>query len=95
MLGVDVQTLHAWEKSGEFVPDRRSAGGTRYYDLGKLIGLGNEDMPTTGYARVSSHDRKNDLGRQQELLEALCAAKGSRHSDCRSRFGPQLPQEGP
>ena len=44
LLGVDVQTLHAWEKSGELVPDRRSAGGTRYYDLGKIMGLGSEDM---------------------------------------------------
>jgi predicted site-specific integrase-resolvase len=79
MLGVDVQTLHAWEKSGELVPDRRSKGGTRYYDLGKIMGLGSEDMPTIGYARVSSHDQKNDLVRQQELLEAFCAAKGWRH----------------
>jgi putative resolvase len=79
MLGVDVQTLRAWEKSGELIPDRRSAGGVRYYDLGKVMGLGSEDMPTIGYARVSSHDQKNDLIRQQELLEAFCAAKGWRH----------------
>jgi predicted site-specific integrase-resolvase len=78
MLGVDVQTLHAWEKSGELVPDRRSSGGTRYYDVAKIMGLGNEDMPTVGYARVSSHDQKADLVRQQELLEAFCAAKGWR-----------------
>ena len=79
MLGVGIQTLHAWEKSGELVPDRRSAGGTRYYDVAKVLGLGNEDMPTIGYARVSGHDQKNDLTRQQELLEAFCAAKGWRH----------------
>lgn len=79
MLGVDVQTLHAWEKSGELIPDRRSRGGTRYYDVGKVLGLGNEDMPTVGYARVSSHDQKNDLVRQRELLEAFCSAKGWRH----------------
>ena len=79
LLGVDVQTLRAWEKSGELIPDRRSAGGVRYYDVGKVMGLGNEDMPTIGYARVSSHDEKNDLVRQKELLEAFCAAKGWRH----------------
>jgi hypothetical protein len=28
------------------MPDRRSKGGTRYYDVGKILGLGNEDMPT-------------------------------------------------
>ena len=79
MLGVDVQTLHAWEKSGELVPDRKSKGGTRYYDVAKVLGLGNEDVPTVGYARVCSHDQKNDLVRQQELLEAFCSAKGWRH----------------
>src|SRR5215475_6059913 len=78
-LGVDVQTLRAWEKSGELMPDRRSKGGVRYYDIAKIMGLGNEDMPTVGYARVSSHDQKTDLVRQQELLEAFCAAKGWRH----------------
>ena len=79
MLGVEVATLRKWEASGELVPDRKSAGGTRYYDVGKIMGLGNEDMPTIGYARVSSHDQNNDLVRQQELLAAFCAAKGWRN----------------
>jgi predicted site-specific integrase-resolvase len=79
LLGVEVQTLRAWEASGELIPDRRSKGGVRYYDMGKVLGLGSEDMPTVGYARVSSHDQKNDLARQQELLEAFCAAKGWRN----------------
>ena len=77
-LGVSVQTLHKWEASGELVPDRKSAGGTRYYDLGKLLKLGDEDAPTIGYARVSSHDQRADLVRQAEILEAFCAAKGWR-----------------
>jgi len=29
--------------SGELVPDRRSEGGVRYYDMGKIRGLGSED----------------------------------------------------
>jgi putative resolvase len=66
MLGVDVQTLRAWERSGELIPDQRSAGGVRYYDLGKVMGLGSGDMPTIGYARVSSPDQKGDLVRQQK-----------------------------
>ena len=28
--------------------------------MGKILGLGSEDMPTIGYARVSSHDQKNE-----------------------------------
>lgn len=51
MLGVTPQTLLAWDRSGELVPDRRSSGGTRYYDVGKVMGLGNEDMPTIGTKR--------------------------------------------
>jgi predicted site-specific integrase-resolvase len=77
LLGVSVQTLRKWEDSGELLPDRRSEGGVRYYDMGKILGLGSEDMPTIGYARVSSHDQKNDLARQQEL--SLLSAKGRRH----------------
>jgi predicted site-specific integrase-resolvase len=53
ILGVEAQTLRAGEKSGELIPDRRSKGGVRHYDVGKIMGLGNEDMPTVGYARVS------------------------------------------
>jgi predicted site-specific integrase-resolvase len=78
LLGVEVKTLRRWEASGELIPDRKSAGGVRYYDLAKILGLGNEDAPTIGYARVSSHDQKSDLERQAELLEAFCAAKGWR-----------------
>jgi len=43
LLGVSVQTLRKWEDSGELVPDRRSEGGVRYYDMGKIRGLGSED----------------------------------------------------
>ena len=60
LLGVSVQTLRKREDSGELVPDRRSEGGVRYYDISKILGLGSEDMPTIGYARVSSHDQKNE-----------------------------------
>jgi hypothetical protein len=41
-------------ESSELIPDRRSAGSVRYCDLGKIMGLGDEDMPTIG---VSSHDQ--------------------------------------
>jgi predicted site-specific integrase-resolvase len=84
MLGVKPQTLLAWERSGELVPDRRSRGGIRYYDVSKITGLstgfGNDEgMLTVGYARVSGPGQEADLSRQEELLEAFCAAKGWRH----------------
>ena len=78
LLGVTPQTVRKWEKTGELLPDRRSKTGTRYYDVNKLMGINNTGQPTVCYARVSSHDQKADLDRQQELLEAYCAAKGWR-----------------
>lgn len=60
------------------MPDRKTAGGTRFYDAAKLLNLGDTDYPTICYARVSSHDQKGDLERQKKMLETYCAAKGWR-----------------
>lgn len=78
LLGVSIDTLRKWEKTGELIPDRKTQGGTRFYDATKLLGLGDTDSPTVGYARVSSNDQKADLDRQQLMLETYCAAKGWR-----------------
>ena len=78
LLGVSIETLRKWEQTGELVPDRKSRGGTRFYDSTKLLALGDCDSPTVCYARVSSHDQKADLDRQHSILEAYCAAKGWR-----------------
>ena len=70
LLGVAVSTLRKWEKTGELVPHRKTKGGTRYYDIHKLQNSKEHEYPTLCYARVSSHEQKADLIRQQELLEA-------------------------
>jgi len=77
LLGVSIQTLRRWELEGELLPDRKSEGGTRYYQLDKLQPptTGKNDL-TIGYARVSSHDQKADLQRQLERLSDYCAAHG-------------------
>jgi predicted site-specific integrase-resolvase len=62
ILGVSIQTLRRWETIGTISPIRRIAGGTRYYDLDKLLGIKNSSNDLTiAYARVSSHDQKQDL----------------------------------
>jgi putative resolvase len=33
ILGVSIETMRKWEKSGEVLPLRKSQSGTRYYDL--------------------------------------------------------------
>jgi len=77
ILGVSIQTLRRWETFGSLVPDRKSLGGTRYYDLDKLLGLNKSDINLTiAYARVSNHDQKEDLARQAKLLSSYCASHG-------------------
>ena len=68
--------MRAWERSGELLPARRTRKGTRYYAVSDLLGFRSDAAATVGYARVSSHDQKADLDRQQAVLEAWCAAKG-------------------
>jgi putative resolvase len=77
VLGVSIQTLRRWEETGYLVPDRRSKGKTRYYDLNQLIGkkILVNDL-TVAYARVSSHDQKEDLKRQAEVLATYCTRQG-------------------
>lgn len=77
ILGVTPQTLRRWEREGTFMPDRKTDGNTRYYNLDQLVqSQPSETSLTVGYARVSSHDQKEDLKRQQEVLSGYCAAKG-------------------
>ena len=58
----------------------RTPTGFRRYDLAKLRGLAPHKAPSTRttllYARVSSHDQKDDLARQVVLLESFAAANG-------------------
>jgi len=77
ILGVSIQTLRRWESIGHLVPARKSSGNTRYYDLDTLLGIKNiETDLTIAYARVSSHDQKNDLKRQGEMLVSYCQLNG-------------------
>ena len=77
ILGVTAQTLRRWERSGQLLPDRISEGGTRYYDIEKLTGkISKESTLTFAYARVSSHDQKEDLQRQKEILSSYCSSHG-------------------
>ena len=78
MLGTTPRTLRQWESTGELIPSRKTKGGTRYYAVNDLLAVRDENAPTIGYARVSGHRQKDDLKRQQEMLETYGAAKGWR-----------------
>lgn len=75
LLGVTVKTLHRWEESGK-IKSTRTVGGHRRYNIADLIGNKTGSELTVGYARVSSHDQKDDLTRQVIVLESYCAKQG-------------------
>jgi putative resolvase len=78
-LGVARETLRRWELAGKITAERTQKGHRRY-DLAKLRGFAVKNIictkRTIAYARVSSHDQKNDLARQVALLESYCASSG-------------------
>jgi len=79
-LGVSAQTLRRWEREGKLIPDERTAGGRRRYDLARLrpeqFHTPDPARRTVAYACVSSHDQKDDLERQKQVLELYCARQG-------------------
>lgn len=79
-LGVAAQTLRRWEREGKLIPDERTPGGRRRYDLARLrpeqFHSPEAARRTIAYARVSSHDQKDDLERQKQVLELYCARQG-------------------
>ena len=82
VLGVTIQTLRNWDRNGLLHPDERTKGGDRRYKLETLrrinrnIVFNKDDLKTIAYARVSSHDQKDDLVRQVQALEMYCAKNG-------------------
>ena len=70
-LGVSVVTLRRWEKEGKLSSDNRTFGQHRRYDSYRIQQLFQKHKPkaVVGYARVSSHDQKEDLERQADRLK--------------------------
>lgn len=54
----------------------RTENGHRRYDMAALLGIKAELSYTIGYCRVSSHDQKEDLLRQKQVVELFCAPNG-------------------
>ncbi len=69
-----------WEASGRLIAEH-TVGGHRRYDMAKLRNemfraQAEANRRTVAYARVSSHDQKDDLERQKQVLELYCAQQG-------------------
>ena len=81
ILGVSEITLRRWDKEGR-LPSIKTKGGHRRYDLSKIRPETvhkfdfADNRKTIAYARVSSHDQKDDLERQKQVLELFCSKNG-------------------
>lgn len=80
-LGISTKTLRRWADAGKIRSERSPSGQRRFFladikritprDLNQV-----DDRITLNYARVSSHDQKQDLIRQAQVLEAFSSANG-------------------
>ena len=80
-FGVSPQTLRRWERQGKLIATQRTPGNQRRYDVSSIHPQRRPahrlvELPTVAYARVSSHDQKDDLIRQQKMLELFCSSHG-------------------
>jgi predicted site-specific integrase-resolvase len=70
-----------WEKLGRFIPAHRTFGQHRRFSVEQCnayLGVVSEKSvdKTICYARVSSHDQKQDILRQAERLTLWCEEQG-------------------
>jgi putative resolvase len=80
-LGISTKTLRRWADADKIRSERSPSGQRRFFladikritprDLNQV-----DDRITINYARVSSHDQKQDLQRQAQVLEAFSGANG-------------------
>lgn len=80
-LGISTKTLRRWADADKIRSERSPSGQRRFFladikritprDLNQV-----DDRITVNYARVSSHDQKQDLIRQAQVLEAFSGANG-------------------
>ena len=81
VIGVSTKTLRRWADADKIKYERSPTGQRRFFladikritprELNQL-----DDRITINYARVSSHDQKEDLVRQVKVLEAFSATNG-------------------
>lgn len=80
-LGVSTKTLRRWADSGKIKSERSPTGQRRFFlaDIKRITPRDLKQLDeriTINYARVSSHDQKEDLVRQAQVLEAFSSANG-------------------
>ncbi len=79
-IGVSVETLRRWDRTGK-LKAKRTPSNHRYYteeDLLQARGLKpiTEERLIKVYCRVSSAKQKNELANQKLSMEKFCLARG-------------------
>lgn len=88
LLNVTPTTLRNWDKAGKLTT-YRTTGGHRRYSKEELLDLiGPEDKEkynnkiknkiVIGYARVSTSEQREDLKRQEQVIQNYCEKQGYR-----------------
>jgi putative resolvase len=76
-LSVSRDILRGWEVKGKIIAERTPRGHRRY-DLAKILGLlpraQSLQKNTVAYARVSSHDQKDDLTKLLSSIKLKASA---------------------
>ena len=77
LLGVSIQTLHNWERTGELIPHHKSNSGTRYYDPDKLCKKNPIDMVIELSAQIKEGQVAvaEKLQKLSEAVEELTCTK--------------------
>jgi putative resolvase len=98
MVGVSASTLRRWGRDERCNECFRTEGGHRRFNVARLRELlgfktrsKNEDAKSTvAYARVSSHDQKEDLTRQEQRLIKYCKMQKYKKVELISDLGSGL-----
>jgi len=85
ILGVTVHTIQMWDRAGKIHCVRLPSGRRRITEseLRRLLNV-KEERKEAIYARVSSHDQKEDLKRQIEILREYISPSTSVYTDIKS-----------
>ena len=81
LIGVTIQTLRNWDKTGHLKPHHVADSGFRYYSqeqINKYLGIkqSHTNKIVIGYCRVSSARQKDDLYRQIENMTTYLIKQG-------------------
>lgn len=95
MVGVTVKTLQRWDREGTLKAFRTPTDRRyyTYYQYLQFMGLAEKEddaREVVIYARVSTHNQKDDLRNQVEFLRTFCNARGMIVDQCIEDYGSGL-----